>query len=211
MAESENKDKEKSDDSNEVAHRTKTYAVVDPSQEHEKFGGSHFGAMFFGWLTANGMAVLLTALLSALGVSLAITTNLQPESVGAGDTETIGWIGAALLLLVLATAYYAGGYVAGRMSRFDGGRQGFGVWLIGIVVILLLGGLGALLGTQFNILQNLNLPSLPIPDQTYTTTGLVTLLAILLITLIAAVIGGKQGEAYHKKVNKAGYSGTVEQ
>ena len=31
---------------------------------------------------------------------------------------------------------YGGGYVAGRMARFDGGRQGFRVWLLGLLVTI---------------------------------------------------------------------------
>lgn len=33
------------------------------SRERERFGGMKFGSAFFGWLTAMGTAVLLTALL----------------------------------------------------------------------------------------------------------------------------------------------------
>jgi len=44
---------------------------------------------------------------------------------------------------------------SGRMSRFDGARQGVGVWVMGFVV-----------------------------------------------TLVAAVLGGKAGERYHRKVDR---------
>lgn len=36
------------------------------AREKEQFGGMKFGAAFFGWLTATGAAVLLTALALAL-------------------------------------------------------------------------------------------------------------------------------------------------
>ena len=53
---------------------------------------------------------------------------------GDADAEELGLGGAIALLVVLMIAYYAGGYVAGRMSRFDGARQGLGTWAIGLIV-----------------------------------------------------------------------------
>jgi uncharacterized membrane protein len=90
------------------------------------------------------------------------------------------------------------------MSRFDGARQGLAVWLIGLVVVLLLAAAGAVLGAQYNVLQELNLPRIPVDEGTATTAGIVTLVAIVLITLLGAVLGGKIGEHYHRKVDRAG-------
>ena len=42
----------------------------------------------------------------------------------AATAEQIGLGGGILLLAVLAIAWFCGGYVAGRMARFDGARQG---------------------------------------------------------------------------------------
>jgi hypothetical protein len=91
------------------------------------------------------------------------------------------------------------------MARFDGARQGVAVWLIGLLVVLVLAAAGALLGAQYNVLQQLNLPRIPIDEGTATTAGIVTLVAILLVTLLGAVIGGKVGERYHRKVDRAGF------
>jgi len=109
-----------------------------------------------------------------------------------------------LLVLVLALAYYAGGYVAGRLSRFDGARQGLGAWLFGLIVTILLAVAGAVLGSEYNILAGLDLPRIPIDEGALSTGGLVALAAILLSTLIAAILGGKVGQRYHRKVDRAG-------
>ena len=53
---------------------------------------------------------------------------------------------------MLLVAYYFGGYVAGRMARFNGPRQGLGVWLIGLVVTVALAVAGALFGAEYNVL-----------------------------------------------------------
>jgi hypothetical protein len=103
-------------------------------------------------------------------------------------------------------AYYCGGYVAGRMSRFDGARQGFGAWLFGIAVTLLLALAAVILGSEYNVLEQMNLPALPVGESTLTTGGAIALAAVVLGTLLAAIVGGKAGERYHRKVDRAGFA-----
>jgi len=169
------------------------------------FGGISWGAAFFGWLSANGLAVLLIALLSAAGVALGLARGVDTADEAAAQAETLGIGGGIAILVVLFLAYLAGGYVAGRMARFDGARQGVAVWLIGLLVVLVLAAAGAILGAQYNVLQQLNLPRIPIDEGTATTAGIITLVAILLVTLLGALIGGTIGERYHRKVDRAGF------
>jgi hypothetical protein len=169
------------------------------------FGGIKWGAAFFGWLSANGLAVLLIALLSATGVALGLARGVNSADEAAEQVETLGIGGGIAVLVVLFLAYLAGGHVAGRMARFDGARQGVAVWLIGLLVVLVLAAAGAILGAQYNVLQQLNLPRIPIDEGTATTAGIITLVAILLVTLLGALIGGKVGERYHRKVDRAGF------
>ena len=109
-----------------------------------------------------------------------------------------------MLLAILLIAYYAGGYVAGRMSRFSGPKQGLGVWIIALVVTVVLAVAGAVLGAEYNVLSQLNLPRIPIGEGALTTGGLIALAAIVLGTLLAAVAGGKAGTHYHRKIDRAG-------
>ena len=126
-------------------------------RRREEFTGLNWGAAFFGWLVAVGMAVILIAIVSAAGAALGLSTS--PSKADAG---TIGIVGGALLVAILALAYYCGGYVAGRMSRFDGARQGFAVWLFGLMITLLVAGAGAVFGDQYNVFEKLNLPRIPV-------------------------------------------------
>jgi hypothetical protein len=90
------------------------------------------GADFFGWLSAMGMAVLLTALLAAAGAAVGLGTGTTVEEAAEQaqqDPTGIGWAGLVGLLVILFVSYFAGGYVAGRMARFNGATQGLGVWL----------------------------------------------------------------------------------
>lgn len=91
------------------------------------------------------------------------------------------------------------------MSRFDGARQGVGVWVFGLAVTILLAVIGAIAGSEYNVLSQLNLPRIPIDEGALATGGLITLIAIVLGTLVAALLGGKAGERYHRKVDRVGY------
>ena len=173
--------------------------------QHDRFGGIKWGAAFFGWLSANGLAVILIALLSAAGVALSLSQGVSSADEAADEvTSGIGIGGGIAVLVILFLAYLAGGYVAGRMARFDGVRQGIAVWIIGLLVVLALAAAGAILGSQYNVLQDLNLPRIPVDEGTATTAGIITLVAILLVTLLGAILGGKLGERYHRKVDRAG-------
>jgi len=171
-------------------------------RQREEFGGLNWGSAFFGWLVAVGIATLLTALLSAAGAAVGLTKTSASDA--AGKADTLGIVGGVLLLAILLLAYYAGGYVAGRMSRFTGPRQGLGVWIIGLVVTLVLALAGALLGAKYNVLSQLNLPRIPVDEGTLGSGVLIALAAIVLGTLLAAVAGGKAGTHFHRKVDRVG-------
>ena len=171
-------------------------------RQREEFGGFSRASAFFGWLVAVGLAALLTALLSAAGAAVGLTQDAGDEA--AGSAETVGIVGGILLLAVLVAAYYCGGYVAGRMARFNGPRQGFGVWVLGLIVTVVLAVAGVILGAEYNVLSSLNLPRVPVGEGTLTTGGLIALVAVVVGTLLAAVAGGKAGSHFHRKVDRVG-------
>jgi hypothetical protein len=152
---------------------------------------------------AVGGAVLLTALLSAAGAAIGLTQATAGDV--RSNADTISVVGGALLVIVLALGYFAGGYVAGRMARFDGGRQGVGVWVFGLVVTLLLALLGAIAGSQYNVFAQLNLPRIPINEGSLATGGAIALVGIFVLSLIGAMLGGRAGEGYHRRVDDAAY------
>jgi hypothetical protein len=174
--------------------------------QHDRFGGIKWGAAFFGWLSANGLAVILVALLSAAGVALGLAQNVDTADEAVDQATEIGIGGGIAVLVVLFLAYLAGGYVAGRMARFDGARQGLAVWLVGLIVVLLLAAAGALLGAQYNVLEQLNLPRIPVDEGSLTAGAAIALAAVVILTLLAAMGGGKAGERYHRKIDRFGYS-----
>jgi amino acid transporter len=172
-------------------------------RQREEYGGLSWGSAFFGWLVAVGVSALLIAILSAAGAAIGLTETSADEA--ASSAETVGIVGGIVLLAILMLAYYAGGYVAGRMARFNGPRQGVATWLIGLIVTVVLAVAGVLLGAEYNVLSSLNLPRIPVDEGSLTTGGLIALAAVLVGTLLAAVAGGKAGTHYHRKVDRVGH------
>lgn len=173
-------------------------------RQRDQYGGINWGAGFFGWLVAIAVTVLLASIIGAIAAAVGASqdvTQAQAES----EAGTAGIVAAVVLLVVLMIAYYVGGYVAGRMSRFNGGKQGLAVWVIGLVVTILAVVLGVLFGAQYNILNRVSLPTMPIPTDTLSIAGIITALVVLVGTLLAAMAGGKVGRRYHRKVDHAAY------
>jgi len=77
------------------------------------------------------------------------------------------------------------------------------VWLIGLVVMVIAGVIGAVFGSEYNVLDRVDLPQLPVSDADANMGALVTGAAVLLVSLIAALAGGKVGRNYHSKVDAA--------
>jgi hypothetical protein len=168
--------------------------------QRERWGGADGTAIFFGWLCALGLAALLLAVIGAAGTRLGFAQNVSTSDV-TNNAGTIGIVGAALLVLVLVLAYFAGGYVAGRMARFDGARQGVRVWLLGLLVTIAAAVAGWIGGSQYNVYHQLNLPRIPVSEGSIATGAIITLIVVLVGTLLVAVAGGKAGERYHARID----------
>ncbi|HSE09662.1 MAG TPA: hypothetical protein VLB29_13430 [Nocardioidaceae bacterium] len=182
------------------------YAEV---RQRERFGGINWGAGFFGWLVVAGMAAVLTGVASAVVMVLDETLDVIPPQAQS-DPRAMAIVVAAVVLTIVMLAYFAGGYVAGRMSRFDGGRQGAAVWVTGLLLATLSVGVGLVLGSQYGVLDRVPLPSLPVPSETVGIAAAAGAVVALLGSLLAAIGGGKVGCRYHSKVDAFGYDGYVD-
>jgi hypothetical protein len=171
--------------------------------------GINWGAAFFGWVAAMGLAVILTAFVAAVGAAVGVTQGTTtPEQAATQiqnqDPQTVGIVGVIVLAVIAFGSYYGGGYVAARMSRFDGARQGFAVWLWAVLVAVVVAVVAAVAGARFDVLSTLNtFPRWPVDQGNVTGTGIVALLLLLAITLLGAVIGGAGGMRYHRRLETA--------
>jgi len=175
-------------------------------REKEHFGGMKFGSAFFGWLTATGMFVLLSALVGAVAAIFGIGGNLSASDVTSGSSEaqSVGITAAVVFGVILLIAYYTGGYVAGRMARFSGVKQGVAVWLWAVIVAVVLAITGLIVGNQANVtdrFQGIGVPS----SQDLTGPGLIGLAVVAAIALIGAMLGGLAGMRYHRRIDRTDF------
>ena len=175
-------------------------AEVQQARE-EKWGGMHLGAGFFGWLVAVGMAVLLSSIIGAIAAAVGDANDVTQTQLDR-EAGKISVAAAIVLLVVLLISFYAGGYVAGRMSRFDGTRQGWAVWLISLVVVVIAAVIGGVYGSEYDVMNRVDIPDVPIPTEDLTLGGAITIAAAIFATLLAALAGGKAGTHYHSKVDR---------
>ncbi len=178
------------------------------AREKERYGGIKWGSAFFGWLTATGTAVLLTGLLIAAGATVGVATDTgtaDAQNQATRNAGTIGLVGGLTLLAVILIAYFCGGYVAGRMARFNGVKQGIAVWIWAIVIAAAIAIAGAALGDKYNVLDRIGgFPRLPIGGDDVTTGSIVAVAIALVAALAGAVLGGLAGMRFHRRVDKAG-------
>ena len=171
------------------------------SRERAEFGGIKFGVAFFGWLTATG----LLAMLSAIAAAIFATFGFDADTVVEADFAA-ALTSAIVLLAILFVSYLAGGYVAGRMARFAGAKQGVAVWIWGMVVTGVLIAVAAIAGSQLDVLSNAGvIPQIAFgPDQMLATV--LTIAGVIVVSLLGAVLGGIAGMRFHRRVDRAGWA-----
>ncbi|MPZ96670.1 MAG: hypothetical protein GEU96_17595 [Propionibacteriales bacterium] len=169
-------------------------------RQREEYGGLHVGAAFYGWLVAAAMAVLLASLAGAIATGVGASFDISRADLDR-ESETLTVAGLALIGVIVLIAYFAGGYVAGRMTRFDGGRQGAGAWVIGVLTLLALGIVGAVFGRRYDAFDQVDLPASVGSTETLSLGPALVLAAVVLATLLFAILGGKAGNRYHRKVD----------
>jgi len=75
----------------------------------------------------------------------------------------------------------------------------FGPAVVAAVIVAALAAIG---GSEFDVFQRLNLPRIAIGGDTLTAGGAITGAVAIIVTLLFAVIGGKVGERFHKRVDR---------
>ncbi len=109
----------------------------------------------------------------------------------------------ATAVVVLAIAYFFGGYVAGRLARFDGARNGLLAWLLGVIVAVLAAVAATVVGASTNLAAIIRLPAVPVDVNALTVGGAIVLAVTVVVTALTAAIGGRLGERFHRRVDRA--------
>jgi MFS family permease len=118
----------------------------------------------------------------------------------------VGIAGGIVLVVILFVSYFCGGYVAGRMARFSGTKQGLAVWIWAIVIGIIVAILAAVAGSKYDVLSSLNsFPRLPVKQGDLTTGGVIALVVLLVVSLLGALAGGRAGMHYHRRLERELY------
>ena len=166
---------------------------VGVAEARQRFGGIDIPATLAGMLAALGMAVVLGGLLSGVGAfGYQLGLKDAPTKLSLG-----GLVGGLATLFV---AFLVGGWVAGRVARYNGGLNGLltAVWFV--LLAALLGGLGAWLGDKYNVFANVNLPQW-FSGNALGAAAVVSGVVALAVMLGAAWLGGWLGERYHRRAD----------
>ncbi|MEJ7815366.1 MAG: YrzE family protein [Rubrobacter sp.] len=171
----------------------------------DMYGGVDWLASFLGLV----FAIVLGAVFSAIAGLVLVPFGIPPDLSG-GQIGASAITGLALLGVLIFLTYFFGGYVAGRLARFDGGRNGAMVFVWTFILVLILA-LAALVFRGFlpdgaagriaNIVDGVlstarNLAGAGV-------VGIVTGLAAVLIALLGGFLGGRLGSRYHTEIDRA--------
>ncbi len=166
---------------------------VGVEEARSRFGGVDVPATLAGAMAALGTAVLLAGVLAgagSYGYQLGLDDAARELTVG-------GLIGGLATLLI---AFLVGGWVAGRVARYDGGRNGLltAVWFVLLAAVT--AAFGAWAGDRYDVFGNVNLPQWFDADA-LTGPAIATGLLALAVMLGAGWAGGKLGERYHRRAD----------
>lgn len=160
---------------------------------HQRYGGLDVGASIAGALAALGVTVLLGGILGGIG-----TIGYQLDLERGTDELSAGGLAGGLVTLLVA--FLIGGWVAGRIARYDGGRNGLmtAVWFI--LVAAVLAGLGAWLDERYNVFEQLQVPQW-FSENATTTAAIISGVVAAVVMLGAGFLGGSIGSRYHTRAD----------
>jgi hypothetical protein len=172
--------------------RVERSGVVGVAEAHRRFGGLDWLATIAGFLAALGALVLLGSLAGAAG-----SIGYQLDAASDEDLSIGGLMAGSIVLLI---SFFIGGWVAGRVARYDGGRNGVGAVLWFLLVAVALAALGAWLGDRYNLFERPDLPNWFSSDE-LGGAAIASAIGGVLLALVAGWLGGKVGDLYHKRAD----------
>jgi MFS family permease len=167
---------------------------VGVSEARRRFGGIDLPASLVGMLTALAFLVLFAGLVGAAIGAIGYQTGLS------GNEEELSVASLVGGLVGLFLAYLLGGWTAGRIARYDGPLNGAmtGVWTL--VLAAILGGLGAWLGSEYDVLRNVDLPQWFSRDA-LTAGAIASGVLAIAAMLVGGALGGAWGERFHRRAD----------
>jgi hypothetical protein len=171
----------------------------------DMYGGVDWLASFLGFVFSIVLGAAFSAVTGLVLVPFGFTPDLEGPQIGASAITSLALLGVLIFL-----TYFFGGYVAGRLARFDGGRNGAMVLVWNLIVVLILA-LAAVVFSGFlpagaaERIADL-LGGVLSTARTLTgagVAGIVTGVAVVLIALLGGFLGGRLGSRYHTEIDRA--------
>jgi hypothetical protein len=167
----------------------------------EAYGGVDWMASFIGCVFAIVCSGIFLAFVGLVLDPLGFTLNLEGREI-----DTVIVTGLVVVGFVLFASYFLGGYVAGRLVRFDGGRNGAATVLWGVLLIVIITIFGSFLpGAFFELLQDFVEASVTPAFTGLTEVGLAGLgiiVGAILLELLGGFLGGLLGNSYHTRIDQ---------
>ena len=168
----------------------------------DRFGGIDTPAALGGLLAIIGVLAFISSLVAAGAGALAYQVNAIDLD---GNLQELEMVGVLVATLVVFAAGLVGGWVAGRMARFDGVMNGIAsaIWMLLLVAVF--AALGAWVGEEYNAFQRAGLPDwLGQLRADGLTLEVIVASAVGIAALLAgALVGGGLGDAHNRKVDAA--------
>jgi len=171
----------------------------------DMYGGVDWLASFLGFV----FTVVLASVFSAIAGLVLVPFGFPPE-LSEGQLGASVLTGLAMLGVLIFLTYFFGGYVAGRLARFDGGRNGAMVlaWTFIVALILALVAVvfsGFLPSGTAEVFRNLAQGTASTVGNLAGagTAGIVVAVAALLLALLGGFFGGRLGGRYHTEIDRA--------
>ena len=169
----------------------------------DMYGGVDWLASFLGFVFAVVAGAILSAIAGVVIGPLGLSADLS-GSLGAAAIT-----GLVLLGLLIFLTYFFGGYVSGRLARFDGGRNGamLLVWTFLTVILLALAAgvfSGFLPGGVADALGGfVDSASSTVGDLSRSgVVGIAVVVGALLLALLGGFLGGRLGSRYHAEIDR---------
>ena len=166
----------------------------------DRFGGLDIPAILSGMLVGLAMLLILAGLASAALGEIAFQT-------GVNGNETELSLGALITAgVVIFLSFLIGGWAAGRMSRYSAALNGFMVALTFVIFLGVLAALGAILGDQYNLFDNLQVAKANLPNwfsaDTVTAAAVISSIAFAVVMFVGATLGGLWGGRLHRRADE---------
>jgi hypothetical protein len=171
----------------------------------DMYGGVDWLASFLGFVFSLVLGAVFSSVTGLLLVPFGFSPDFSDGQLGASVIT-----GLVVLAILIFLTYFFGGYVAGRLARFDGGRNGAMVLAWTFIVVLIL----TLVAVVFSgfLPDGIAAGVVNLAQATASTlsnlagagvAGIVAAAAALLVALLGGFFGGRLGSRYHTEIDRA--------